>query len=72
MSEEFIAASTLAKSLEFAQGNHFHAILTTLRSPAYINEQLLKSELGFLVTKILKLLRSSNDFDLWKGAIPLS
>ncbi|EHN01992.1 Rix1p [Saccharomyces cerevisiae x Saccharomyces kudriavzevii VIN7] len=67
MSEEFIAASTLAKSLEFAQGNDFHAILTTLRSPAYINEQLLKSELGFLVTKILKLLRSSNDFDLWKG-----
>ena len=67
MSEEFIAASTLAKNLEFAKGNEFHTILATLRSPVYINEQLLKSELGFLVTKILKLIRSSNDFDLWKG-----
>ncbi|CAI4052198.1 hypothetical protein N7582_005390 [Saccharomyces uvarum] len=67
MSEEFIAASTLAKNLEFAKGNEFHTILTTLRSPVYIDEQLLKSELSFLVTKILKLIRSSNDFDLWKG-----
>ncbi|CAI1738103.1 hypothetical protein SEUBUCD646_0O03630 [Saccharomyces eubayanus] len=67
MSEEFIAASTLAKNLEFAKGNEFHTILTTLRSPLYIDEHLLKSELSFLVTKILKLIRSSNDFDLWKG-----
>ncbi|CAI4039570.1 hypothetical protein SMKI_08G2390 [Saccharomyces mikatae IFO 1815] len=67
MSEEYIAASTLARNLEFSKGNEFHTILTTLRSPVYVNEQLLKSELGFLVTKILKLLRSSNDFDLWKG-----
>ena len=47
--------------------DRFHTILTTLRSPVYIDEQLLKSELSFLVTKILKLIRSSNDFDLWKG-----
>ena len=67
MSEEFIAVSTLARNLEIAKGNEFHTILATLRSPVYINEQLLKSELSFLVTKILKLIRSGNDFDLWKG-----
>lgn len=62
-----LSVSKLAKQLETSSGAEFQTILKSLRSPSYVNDQLLKSELGLLVTKTLKLLRSSDDFDVWKG-----
>ncbi|EDO16854.1 hypothetical protein Kpol_1024p7 [Vanderwaltozyma polyspora DSM 70294] len=62
-----VPVSVLAKKLELANGDELQTILRTLRSPTYVNEKLLKSELGLLVTKILKLLRSSDDYEIWKG-----
>ncbi|WP_154693939.1 RIX1/PELP1 family protein, partial [Streptomyces afghaniensis] len=59
--------SVFAKRLETASGYEFQNILKSITSSVYINEKLLKSELGLLNTKVLKLLRSSNDKDVWKG-----
>ena len=67
MSQEYYPISILARQLEAATGAEFHTILKTLRSPIYINDKILKSELGLLNTKIVKLLHSSDDFDVWKG-----
>ncbi|CCD24647.1 Rix1p NDAI_0D03330 [Naumovozyma dairenensis CBS 421] len=67
MSHEAYPLVDLVKQLDQASGYEFQTLLKTLTSPVYINEQILKSELGLLNTKILKLLRSSDDFDVWKG-----
>lgn len=58
---------SLAKELESCQESQFQLILKKLASPVYIDEQLLKSELALVITKISKLLRSSEDYDVWKG-----
>lgn len=57
----------LAKKLESCDDSEFITILKALRSPAYVNEQLLKSELGLLATKTLALLRSSQESTIWRG-----
>lgn len=67
MSEQYITMSSLTKELELSSGSNFQNILKVISSPVYLNEKLLKSELGLLNAKILKLLRSSNDHDVWKG-----
>ncbi|CCF56986.1 hypothetical protein KAFR_0B06890 [Kazachstania africana CBS 2517] len=67
MAQAILPITVIAKRLELTSGYEFHTILKTLTSPEYVNEQLLKSELNLLNTKILKLLRSGTDFDVWKG-----
>lgn len=67
MSSEPFPVTELAKRLESCDDSEFIAILKCLRSPAYVNEQLLKSELGLLVTKTLALLRSSHEIAIWRG-----
>lgn len=67
MSFEAIPLPVLAKKLDTYTGHEFQAALRILRSQSYVNQQLLKSDLSFLVAKILKLLRSSDDYQLWKG-----
>ena len=67
MSEQRISMSSLAKELEVASGDDFKNILRVIASPAYVDEALLKSDLGILNAKIVKLLRSSNDYECWKG-----
>lgn len=62
-----IPLPVLAKQLAIAEGYEFQNILKQLRSSNYINEKILKSDLALLVTKIQKLLKSSDDFDIWKG-----
>lgn len=67
MNSEVFPVSVLAKQLDSCNDSEFQTILKLLRSPAYVSEQLLKSELGLLGTKILGLVRSSDDFSVWKG-----
>ncbi|GAV47356.1 hypothetical protein ZYGR_0H01970 [Zygosaccharomyces rouxii] len=67
MSSEILPLTTLAKQLEYCEGSQFQLILKKLTSPAYIDEQLLKTELPLVATKIQKLLRSNQDYDIWKG-----
>ncbi|GAV52368.1 hypothetical protein ZYGR_0AG03590 [Zygosaccharomyces rouxii] len=67
MSSEVLPLTTLAKQLEYCQGSQFQLILKKLTSPAYIDEQFLKSDLPLVATKIQKLLRSNQDYDIWKG-----
>lgn len=67
MNSEVFPVSALAKQLDSCNDSEFQTILQLLRSPAYVNEQLLKSELGLLGTKILALTRSSDDYSVWKG-----
>lgn len=67
MSSEVLPLTALAKQLEYCEGPQFQLILRKLTLPAYIDEQLLKSELPLVATKIHKLLRSSQDYDVWKG-----
>lgn len=59
--------SSLSRQLETSEGDEFHSILKLLRSPAYVNQSLLKSDIGLFTGKLLKLLRSSDYYMLWKG-----
>ena len=57
----------VAKLLETGSAADLQTVLQTLASPSYINEGLIKSDMGILNAKLLKLLRSSDDVDVWKG-----
>ncbi|CCH61537.1 hypothetical protein TBLA_0E04850 [Henningerozyma blattae CBS 6284] len=67
MSQVVLPVTILANRLATSEGYDFQIILKQLKSPEYVNDKLLKSELSLLVTKIQKLLQSSSEFDLWKG-----
>ena len=67
MAYQAVPLSILAKNLESSSGYDFQAILKTITSELYVDDKLLKSELAVFVAKILKLLRSSDDFQVWKG-----
>lgn len=67
MSNESFSVSELAKRLESCDDAEFITILNELRSPAYVNEQLLKTELALLLTKTLALLRSNQENAIWRG-----
>lgn len=67
MSSDILPLSVAAKQLEYCEGSQFQLILKTLSSPSYIDEQLLKSELPLMATKVQKLLHSNNDYEVWKG-----
>lgn len=67
MSNEILPLSVVAKRLEHCSGYEFQCILRTLKSPKYVNQQLLKSDLSVLIAKLLKLLRSNDDYHVWKG-----
>lgn len=62
-----VPLSSLAKLIEESEGSQFRSILQTLRSPTYVNQSLLKSDIGVFVAKLLKLLRSSEPYQIWKG-----
>ncbi|SCV01683.1 LAME_0G17810g1_1 [Lachancea meyersii CBS 8951] len=67
MALEPLSLSKVAKSLETSSSYEFQVILKTLTSARYVDDKLLKSDLAVLVAKILKLLRSSDDYFVWKG-----
>ncbi|QLG73060.1 hypothetical protein HG535_0E01440 [Zygotorulaspora mrakii] len=67
MNTDTFPVTVIAKQLESATASEFQTLLNLLRSPDYINEKLLKSELALLITKTLALLRSSDDEKLWRG-----
>ncbi|CUS24945.1 LAQU0S22e00694g1_1 [Lachancea quebecensis] len=67
MVAEPIPLSKLAKSLEECSGYDFQVLLRTLTSSKYVDDKLMKSDLAVFVAKILKLLRSSEDYQVWKG-----
>ncbi|CCE65380.1 hypothetical protein TPHA_0L00230 [Tetrapisispora phaffii CBS 4417] len=67
MTSNFVPVAVLANQLESCNGSDFQILLRHLRSQNYIKENLLKSELSLLSTKILKLLNSGNNYQLWKG-----
>lgn len=57
----------LAKRLEGCDDAEFITLLGSLRSPSFVDERLLKSDLSLLATKTLGLLRSSQDATIWRG-----
>ncbi|CDH17073.1 related to Pre-rRNA-processing protein RIX1 [Zygosaccharomyces bailii ISA1307] len=67
MNSERFPLPALAKELESCQESQFGWILKKLASPDYIDEQLLKSDIALVVAKISKLLRSNEDYNVWKG-----
>lgn len=67
MADQGITMSSLAKQMEIATGNDFQKVLKNLSSSRYVDEKLLKTDLGLLNAKILKLLRSNREYDVWKG-----
>lgn len=67
MSISLLSVKELVKRLEGCDDAEFITLLSTLRSPAYVDERLLKSELGLLATKTLALLKSSQDAAVWRG-----
>lgn len=60
-----------ARRLELVSGSDFQHLLEQIKLPVYVDESILKSELSLLVTKIVKLLKSSNSpneyYSIWKG-----
>ncbi|CEP60977.1 Rix1p LALA0_S02e03994g [Lachancea lanzarotensis] len=67
MSVEPLPLSKIAKTLEASSGYEFQVVLKTISSTKYVDDRLLKADLAVLVAKILKLLRSSDDYLVWKG-----
>ncbi|SCU83588.1 LAMI_0C03796g1_1 [Lachancea mirantina] len=67
MGADSIPVSKIANLLESTSGYEFQAVLQSLTDAQYVNQQLLKSELFILVNRVLKLLRSGDDYLLWKG-----
>ncbi|SMN19140.1 similar to Saccharomyces cerevisiae YHR197W RIX1 Essential component of the Rix1 complex (Rix1p, Ipi1p, Ipi3p) that is required for processing of ITS2 sequences from 35S pre-rRNA [Maudiozyma saulgeensis] len=67
-----ISMASLVKEMEIATGNDFQKVLKALSSSIYVDEKLLKTELGLLNAKILKLLRSNKEYDVWKGCHAVS
>ncbi|SCU92444.1 LAFA_0F10550g1_1 [Lachancea sp. 'fantastica'] len=67
MSAEPLPLSKVAKTLETCSGYEFQVVLKTISSAKYVDDKLLKADLAVLVAKILKLLRSSDDYLVWKG-----
>ncbi|KAM3164041.1 Pre-rRNA-processing protein RIX1 [Lachancea thermotolerans] len=67
MISEPIPLSKLSKSLEECSGYDFQVLLRTLTSSKYVDDKLLKSDLAVFVAKVLKLLRSSEDYHVWKA-----
>ncbi|CDO92196.1 unnamed protein product [Kluyveromyces dobzhanskii CBS 2104] len=67
MSTVSVPLASLANIIEESEGSQFRSILQTLRSPIYVNQSLLKSDIAIFVAKLLKLLRSSEPYQLWKG-----
>lgn len=67
MSVKGISMTSLVKELEIATGNDFQNVLKALSSSTYVDEKLLKTDLGLLNAKILKLLRSNKEYEVWKG-----
>lgn len=72
MSSNDVPLSLLAKAIEEAEGAQFRSILHTLRSPNYVDQSLLKGDLSVFVAKLLKLLRSSEPYQIWKGCHAVS
>lgn len=62
-----IPLPALAKILEDSEGSKFRSILQTLRSVNYVNQSLLKSDIAVFIAKVLKLLRSNDPYQIWKG-----
>lgn len=60
-----------ARRLESVSGSDFQHLLNQIKSPVYVDETILKSELSLLVTKVVKLLRSNDSpneyYAIWKG-----
>lgn len=67
MSAAVMPIKELATRLEGADDPEFITLLGCLRSPRYVDERLLKSELSLLAAKTLALLRSSQDATVWRG-----
>lgn len=62
-----IPLSSWAKRLETVSGDEFRLVLNNIRLPVYIDDSIVKNELGLLNTKIIKLVRSNDMYHTWKG-----
>ncbi|AGO10383.1 AaceriABL072Cp [[Ashbya] aceris (nom. inval.)] len=67
MSSQVVPLSTFVQHLESSEGYEFRLMIKMLASPAYAKQQLLKDELSVFMAKVLKLLRSKDDYQVWKG-----
>ena len=67
MASSCIPLPNVARLLETGSAADLQTVLQTLASLGYINEGLIKSDMGIFNAKLLKLLRSSDDADVWKG-----
>ncbi|AAS50699.2 ABL072Cp [Eremothecium gossypii ATCC 10895] len=67
MTSQVVPLSTFVQHLESCEGYEFRTMIKMLASPAYAKQQLLKDELSVFMAKVLKLLRSKDDYQVWKG-----
>lgn len=67
MSGKTLPIAHVIKHLSTGAYGDFELVLKTIKSADYIKESILKNELGLLATKILKLLKSNEELDVWKG-----
>lgn len=67
MNSDGISLVSLANKLDSCHGDELKYILKMLRSSSYVKEELLKTDLNLFSNKVLKLIRSSDDYSIWKG-----